>query len=225
MSEELRNPVWHSLNGAHARFAERSGEALRYPSAVSPFLGLPLEPDEAAWADAAKLAGPGGFLIITGPPRTPPAGWETFEDATAVQMIDDGVAGETDPEAVRLTAADVPEMRELAARTKPGPFEQRTIELGTYLGIRHDGKLVAMAGERMRPPGWTEISAVCTDPDFQGRGLAKRLIRTLVAGIRARGAQPFLHAVDTNTGAIALYERMGFRIHRRPVFQAMRAPA
>ncbi|WP_406691461.1 GNAT family N-acetyltransferase [Saccharopolyspora sp. ID03-671] len=225
MSEELRNPVWHSLNGAHARLAERVGEAMRYPSEVSPFAALPLEPDEAAWADAAKLVGPGGIVLVTGPPRTAPPGWERFEVAPGVQMIDDGVTGERDPEAVRLTTADVPEMRELAARTKPGPFEQRTIELGTYLGIRRGGKLIAMAGERMHPPGWTEISAVCTDPGFQGQGLASRLIRTLVVDIRARGERPFLHAVDTNTGAIALYERMGFRIHRRPVFQAVRAPA
>lgn len=225
MSEQLQNPVWHSLNGPHAGFAERSGEAVRYAPAIAPFLALPVEPDAGAWADAAKLAGPGGFAVITGPPRTPPDGWETFEDMPGVQLIDDGVTGAPEPEAVRLTAADVPAMRDLVKRTQPGPFEDRTVELGTYLGIRRGGELVAMAGERMHLPGWTEISAVCTDPEFRGQGLASRLVRALVAEIRERGEQPFLHAVATNTGAIALYERMGFRIHHRPLFQALRAPA
>lgn len=225
MSGQLQNPVWHALNGAHARFAERSGDAVRYAPAISPFLGLPAEPDDAAWADAAKLVGPGGFAVITGPPRTAPDGWETFEDLPGVQLVDDGVAGAPEPESVRLTAADVPEMRELVERTKPGPFEDRTIELGTYLGIRRGGELIAMAGERMRLQGWTEISAVCTHPDHRGQGLASRLVRALVADIRERGEQPFLHAVATNTGAIGLYERMGFRIHHRPMFQAMRALA
>ena len=222
---QLDNPVWHSLNGAHARFAQRSGEAVRYAPSVSPFLALPAEPDDGAWRDAAKLVGPSGFMVITGPVRTPPPAWHAFEALPGVQMVDDGVTGAPEPEAVPLTAADVPEMRELVQRTQPGPFEDRTIELGTYLGIRSGGELVAMAGERMRLQGWTEISAVCTDPAHRGRGLASRLVRALVAGIRARDEQPFLHAVATNTGAIALYERMGFRVHNRPVFQALKAPA
>ncbi|RRO19925.1 GNAT family N-acetyltransferase [Saccharopolyspora rhizosphaerae] len=225
MSDPLQNPVWHSLHGEHARFAERTGDAVRYAPDVAPFLGLPEEPDPAAWADAAKLVGPGGEAVITGDSRTAPAGWEAFEDLPGVQMVDDGVVGAPEPEAVRLTTDDVPEMRDLVRRTKPGPFVDRTVELGTYLGIRHDGRLVAMAGERMRPPGWCEISAVCTDPAFRGRGLASRLVKALVHEVRAHGEQPFLHAVAGNTGAIALYERMGFRIHRRPRFRALRAPA
>lgn len=221
--EQLDNPVWHALNGAQAHFAERSGEVARYAPGVSPFMALPAEPGAGAWADAAKLVGPGGLVVITGQRRTPPQGWETVEDLPGVQMIDGGVTGAADPEAVRLTAADVPEMLDLVRRTKPGPFGDRTVELGTYLGIRRDGALTAMAGERMRLGGWTEISAVCTDPAHRGQGLAARLVRALVAGIRSRDDRPFLHAVTTNTGAIALYERMGFRIHRRPVFQALRA--
>lgn len=220
--EQLDNPVWHALNGAQAHFAERSGEVARYAPGVSPFMALPAEPGAGAWADAAKLVGPGGLVVITGQRRTPPQGWETVEDLPGVQMIDGGVTGAADPEAVRLTAADVPEMLDLVRRTKPGPFGDRTVELGTYLGIRRDGALTAMAGERMRLGGWTEISAVCTDPAHRGQGLAARLVRALVAGIRSRDDRPFLHAVTTNTGAIALYERMGFRIHRHPMFQALR---
>jgi predicted GNAT family acetyltransferase len=97
--------------------------------------------------------------------------------------------------------------------------------MGTYLGLRHEGALIAMAGERMRPPGWTEISAVCTDPAFRGRGLATRLIRAVAHGIRARGERAFLHAGVTNTGAIRLYESIGFELRRRPTFRAVRVPA
>ena len=127
-------------------------------------------------------------------------------------------------EAVRLTAADVPEMLDLIARTRPGPFRPRTIEMGVYLGIRRDGRLVAMAGERLHPPGWTEISAVCTDPAFRRRGLATRLVRAVAAGIRARGETPFLHAAADNTEAIRLYESLGFRLRREVMFGTVRVP-
>ncbi len=137
-------------------------------------------------------------------------------------MVGVDVAAAPDPEAVPLGARDVPEMLDLVARTEPGPFRPRTVELGTYLGIRYRGRLVAMAGERLRPPGWSEISAVCTDPDFRGRGLAGRLIRAVAAVIRERGETPFLHAVASNTDAIRLYERLGFTLRRTTAFVAAR---
>jgi predicted GNAT family acetyltransferase len=115
-------------------------------------------------------------------------------------------------------------MLDLVERTKPGPFRPRTIELGRYLGIRIDGELVAMAGERLHPPGWTEISAVCTDERMRGRGLASRLIRAVGHGIRARGEIPFLHASAANTNAIRLYESMGFVLRRQRVFTAWQLP-
>ena len=114
-------------------------------------------------------------------------------------------------EAVRLGADDVPDMLALVARTRPGPFLPRTVELGTYLGIRREGRLIAMAGERLHPPGWTEISAVCTDAAFRGQGLGSRLVRAVALGIRERGETPFLHTAATNTAAIRLYESLGFR--------------
>jgi predicted GNAT family acetyltransferase len=116
-------------------------------------------------------------------------------------------------------------MLDLVARTEPGPFRKRTIELGTYLGIRRDGRLIAMAGERLHPPGWTEISAVCTDPGYRGHGLATRLVRAVAAGIRARGETPFLHAAADNTYAIRMYERLGFTLRRTTTFRAVRIPA
>lgn len=125
---------------------------------------------------------------------------------------------------VRLGEADAPEMLDLVAWTQPGPFLARTVSLGTYLGFRSEGALVAMAGERMHLPGWTEISAVCTDPAFRGRGLAARLVRAVGAGIRARGEVPFLHTAASNVNAIRLYESLGFRLRREVVFSAVRVP-
>jgi predicted GNAT family acetyltransferase len=116
----------------------------------------------------------------------------------------------------------VPEILDLVERTKPGPFAKRTIEMGRYLGIRREGRLIAMAGERLRPPGWTEVSAVCTDPDFRGQGLAARLTLAVAAGILERGELPFLHAAATNTNAIRLYEGLGFEIAHHVVFAAFK---
>lgn len=126
-------------------------------------------------------------------------------------MIGEGVTGVDCSEAIPLGAADVPEMLELIAQTEPGPFLTRTIELGDYLGIRRDGALVAMAGERFQLEGWTEISAVCTRPDYRGQGLASRLVGALIASIQLRSQRVFLHVLSTNTGAIQLYEELGFR--------------
>jgi ribosomal protein S18 acetylase RimI-like enzyme len=219
----LDNPVRSALTGPHARFAERHGQVLRYPAEIGPFLALPDRPDEAAWRDLAEFVGPGAEVVVTGGTVKPPADWEILAEFPAVQMVDDGIDAAHDDEAVRLGPDDVPEMLDLVERTQPGPFRQRTVELGTYLGIRRDGKLAAMAGERMRPPGWTEISAVCTDPAYRGQGLGGRLVRAVAAVIKERGDIPFLHATATNP-AVSLYESVGFRVHRRPVFVATRVP-
>lgn len=213
-----------SLTGPHAHFAERRGDVLRYPPDVASFAALPPDPAESDWADVAALAGPGGQVAYTGDGVLPPDGWEVVARGPGVQMVDDGVAAAPDPEAVRLTAADVPEMLALVGLTSPGPFLPRTVELGVYLGIRRRGELVAMAGERLHPPGWTEISAVCTHPAHRGQGLATRLVLAVAAGIRARGETPFLHAAASNTNAISLYERLGFRLRRTTTFQFVRAP-
>ena len=132
------------------------------------------------------------------------------------------MTGVDDPEAVALTETDVPEILDLVERAQPGPFRKRTIELGRYLGIRRDGRLVAMAGERFRLPGWTEVSAVCTDPDFRGAGLGARLTLAVAAGILERGELPFLHAAADNDAAIRLYERLGFEPSHDVVFASYR---
>ena len=219
----LDNPVRSSLCGPHAHFAWRRGNALRYPADVSPFAGLPDGPRAADWADLAALAGPGAVVALAG--VAPPDGWPVTPIGDGVQLVDDGVEAADDDEVVRLGPGDRAEMLDLAMRTKPGPFLPRTGELGEFLGIRRGGALVAMAGERLHPPGWTEISAVCTDDGWRGHGFATRLMRVLVAGIRVRGETPFLHALTSNTGAVRLYESMGFRLRRTITFSAVRVPA
>ncbi|MEU5996530.1 GNAT family N-acetyltransferase [Streptomyces sp. NPDC047197] len=223
-SHPLDNPAYAALNGPHARFAERRGRVARYQLDVSPWIGLPDVPEADDWADLAALAGPGVEVPLAGARVVLPEGWEVAFDIDGVQMVDEGVAAAPEPEAVRLGADDVPEMLDLVRRTRPGPFLPRTVELGTYLGIRRGGALVAMAGERLRPPGWTEISAVCTDPGFRGEGLASRLVLAVADGIRGRGETPFLHTSARNTDAIRLYESLGFRLRRRVRFLAARVP-
>ncbi|MGW0786099.1 GNAT family N-acetyltransferase [Streptomyces sp. NPDC002913] len=221
----LDNPARSSLTGPHAHFAERSGRILRYQPDVTPWLALPDHPDPQDWADVATLAGPGASVTLTAFREPPPADWEIVFHAEGVQMVDRAVDAAPDPEAVLLGPADVPEMLDLVERTRPGPFLPRTVELGTYLGIRRDGVLVAMAGERLHPAGWTEISAVCTDESVRGQGLASRLIRAVAHGIRERGETPFLHAAASNTGAIRLYESLGFTLRRRTAFLSAIVPA
>ncbi|MFF5337203.1 GNAT family N-acetyltransferase [Streptomyces sp. NPDC013181] len=214
----LDDPVGTALRGPHAHFAERRGRVLRYPPEVTPWAALPARPGPADWADAAALAGPGGLVCVTAFRELPPPDWEIAFHVEGVQLVDAGVAAEPFPDAVRLGPADVPEMLDLVARTRPGPFEPRTVELGTYLGVRRDGVLVAMAGERMRPPGWSEISAVCTDESVRGRGIGGALVRAVAHEVRQRGDTPFLHAAADNTGAVRLYESLGFALRRRTAF-------
>jgi predicted GNAT family acetyltransferase len=113
-------------------------------------------------------------------------------------------------------------MLALIARTRPGPFLTRTIEMGAYLGLRCDGVLIAMAGERLRPAGWTEISAVCTDSAFRGQGIGTRLVQAVAMAIRERGERPFLHASASNETAIRLYQSLGFELRRTVTFTSVR---
>jgi ribosomal protein S18 acetylase RimI-like enzyme len=219
----LDNAAWAALSGPHAHLAERVGRAARYPTDVSPFAALADHADPRSWDDLAALVGPDAVTPVTAVQAVPES-WTIEQGGDGVQLIATALHSEPAPEAVRLGLADVPEIFGLIALTRPGPFLPRTVELGTYLGIREGGRLIALAGERLRPPGWTEISAVCTHPDHRGRGLATRLVRAVAAGIRERGDIPFLHAAADNTNAIRLYESIGFTLRRRTRFVLVRTP-
>jgi GNAT superfamily N-acetyltransferase len=224
--DPLENPTRFALDGPHASIAERKGRVLRYPADFSPFYGMPAEPTAQDWADAADLAGPGGLVTLSATMIPFPEGWEHVGGGPGVQLVGGEQVGHTvlADEIIQLGPADVPEIMDLVARTRPGPFRPRTIEMGTYLGIRREGALVAMAGERLRPPGFTEVSAVCTDEAWRGHGFGSRLTLAVAAGIRARGDVPLLHAVATNVNAIRLYEQLGFERRRMTMFKTARVP-
>ncbi len=168
--------------------------------------------------------GPGGTFAIAGEDVRPPEGWVFTSVGGGVQLVDVGLEKRPDPEAQPLSPTDVPEILDLIERTRPGPFRARTVELGGYLGIRRGGALVAMAGRRMHPQGWVEISAVCTDQAYRGQGLGTRLVRAVAAGIVADGDRVFLHAAAGNTTAIRLYESLGFRLRRVTDFLSVTVP-
>ena len=222
---ELDNVVWHSLVGPRSRLGERRGEAARFDPGVSVFAGLTDEAPPSAWADLADLVGPGGTAVLGRRTLQIPEGWETLLAVPGVQMLAGPSLDVTVPDDAQvepLGADDVDEMVALVAATDPGPFERRTVEFGGYLGVRQDGRLIAMAGERFRCAGYTEISAVCTDAAHRGRGLASLLTRAVAARIRARGEEAFLHAAASNTNAIRLYEALGFTLRTTCDFAAVR---
>jgi ribosomal protein S18 acetylase RimI-like enzyme len=221
----LDDPVGESLRGHHAHLARVVGRAATYLPEVATFSAVTEGPHGQEWADLAKLLGRDAFADLFSNPATPPQDWAPVFVLEGRQMVLSGRSPAADAAGVvELTGGDVPEMLDLAERTKPGPFWARTHELGTYLGVRDNGALVAMAGERLRPPGWTEISAVCTAPDARGRGHAARLVSALITRITDRGDHPFLHVAETNTAAIALYERLGFSTRRSVTFRGFRTP-
>jgi len=218
----LDNPVWSSLTGAHEPFAETSGRARRYPLDLAPFGAIV---DDNSWPDLAVLVGPGNVAVLFQPGLTPDPDWhEQFRMPIRQMVATTGIAPPSEP-LDTLASHDVPDMLALVEETRPGPFGPRTIDFGGYLGVRDNGQIVAMAGERMRPQGYGEISAVCTRSTHRGQGLASTLVRGVATVIQTRGDIPILHVLDTNIGAIRVYEQLGFETRTTFEVLGLRAPS
>ncbi|WP_193103702.1 GNAT family N-acetyltransferase [Brachybacterium sp. FME24] len=221
----LDNPAWSSLTGHHAHLAIGNDLVRHFPDDVSPFVGVKDWEHPDVWDAILDVFGHGATVGVSHADPLLPEGWAPVFSIPGVQLVQtEQLAARPDEEAVELGGGDSTDMLELVERTQPGPFLPRTHELGRYVGIRRAGRLIAMAGERLHPDGWTEISAVAVDEDHRRQGLASRLVLDVAFQIQQRGDRALLHASATNTSAIAGYEKLGFALRRRLMFGAVRTP-
>jgi ribosomal protein S18 acetylase RimI-like enzyme len=225
----LDNPVWYALTGPHARFAVGQGRARHYPRDMAPFSAI-AESTPAAYADLARhIADEIEARLFRPENETPPPGWEAISARPIIQMVlEVSVLPEpldAETEIVPLGHADVPEMLALVESTRPGPFGPRTIELGSYVGVRdaQTGSLIAMGGERFSLDHHVELSAIAVHPDARGHGLGAAITAYLARAAIARGQVPFLHVFPDNPAA-TLYARLGFR-ERANLWVLWRRPA
>jgi ribosomal protein S18 acetylase RimI-like enzyme len=212
----LARPVWQALGAGWAGRSVRSGGAVRLHRRFGPFAALDPGADPA---DQHALAEPGEALWLVEPEPLPaPPGFTVTRQGQLLQMMA-GALGQSPPctlPIAPLDDGDAPAMQALAALTQPGPFASHTHEMGRFIGVKQDGRLLAMAGERMPPAGYGEVSGVCTHPDARGLGLAAALSHAIASRIAARGDVPFLHCWPDNRTAVTLYERLGFSAAGRP---------
>ena len=222
MRELLDNIMWNSLTGPHARFAAGTGGARRYARGFSPIVGF-LEPERPDLAALAPFCDPSEHFYCDIWSGSAPAYCRVEKEATMLKMVWEGPMPVLDeaPEAVPLSSEHAGQAVELATLTNPGPFGTRTIELGEYFGYFDGARLISMAGERMAAGTLHEISGICTHPQFQGRGLARRLTSKLIYRQMQRGETPFLHVMSANSVARALYRRMGFRDYKETVVRVI----
>jgi ribosomal protein S18 acetylase RimI-like enzyme len=224
MSDVLDNPVWHALTGPQASLAVGSGLARHFPRDIAPFSAIE-DASPEAYADLGLGLPPNTEARLFRPTDEPlPNGWQKVDAFPMLQIVfpHAGRLVEDAPVPDDLSEADAPAMQELAKLAQPGPFGARTHLLGRFVGYRDNGRLVAMAGERMRLPGYTELSAICTHPEFRGQGHAERLTSCLMRRAVARGETPFLHVRPENKAA-ALYAKLGF-VERRTLWMLWRRP-
>jgi ribosomal protein S18 acetylase RimI-like enzyme len=213
--DALDNPIWNALTTYQAGLASGNERAKRYPPLVTPLAGM-ADQDAGAFDSLAAILGAQPMVgLFLDRPAEPPPNWDVLQAHPIRQMIWAGSSVQAASEEITpMTAADVAEMVALADLTKPGPMYERVLELGSYFGVRDGSRLVAVAGERLHLTGYTEVSGVCTHPQYRGRGLAHRLVSVLVARIVARAETPFLHVKTDNASAERVYEALGFRTRR-----------
>ena len=225
----LDNPIWSALTTVQSHFAEGGELARRFPPDVSPF-GAIRENSAAAFKELEQVVGDDTVALCFSVKPMLPAPWEIVLEIECLQMICDMSPARSSATGIhnlrRLNDADVPEMLVLTKLTEPGPFRERTIDMGKYLGVLAvvggKEKLIAMAGERLHMTGFTEVSAVCTHPDSRGRGYGNALVSAVIAGIKGRGETAMLHVRSDNTSAVRVYERLGFSVRSRKPLVAIK---
>jgi predicted GNAT family acetyltransferase len=219
-SHPLDSPVWSALTSRQAGFGSDGASARRFREDIGPFAAA-ADHSPAAIAALAELAhADDDMSMLERDPPAPPPGIELKLSAAGVQMVLKTLAPGPDTAFETLADADAPDMIALATLTRPGPFRAATHTLGRFIGVRENGQLIAMAGERMQTDAFVEVSGICTHPDHRGRGLAAALTRIVTARLVEEGRTPFLHAYANNTGAISVYRKLGFE-HRCDVTHAM----
>jgi GNAT superfamily N-acetyltransferase len=219
---ELDNPFWCSLDSRHHALALRAGDVARYPPAFAPFLGV--RNADADVADALEaLVGPDESVYLLGAVPRVPRGWRLAAFPDLAQMVcTSSIAAVDGPDIIELSEAHRGDVLGLTALVYPHYFRERTMELGRYFGIYQDGRLAALIGERLGMDALQEISAVCTHPDFNGRGYARRLLAMLTNDNLERGRTPFLHVSHENHRAKRLYEQVGYQLRRDIGFCSLR---
>ncbi len=210
-TNSLDNPVWNALNSHHRHLAIKGKLSARYPPDAFNAAAMP-EYNASGFRDLRDLVETDETIGVVGPLPTNLPGWKVLQTGQLSQMICEELKPAPHVDAVTLTVDDVPEMLDLISLAQPGPFLPRTIEMGQYLGLRQNGQLVALAGERLHPTGFCEISAVCTHPDYRGRGYASALTTMVAEMILDRHEVPFLHLAPTNDTAMKIYNKLGFRL-------------
>ena len=212
-SHILDRPIWNTLTSCHARFAVGDDRARRFRDGVGIFAATRDDSAESL-KSLSRLTPEGGPLFfVQVPPVVVPDGFRRVQSGRGEQMVLEKLTATAPPDhrIERLSAADADAMLELATLTKPGPYYRDTRLLGSFWGVKEDGKLIAMTGDRFRHPGYAEVSGVCTHPDHLGRGLAHALCVKVVEQILARGETPYLQVYSANSRAIRVYENLGFR--------------
>ena len=216
MSHILNNPCWNALNTGNNHLAEGNEQVKYFSAEVAPFVGLP-EWNADGFEHLYEVIPPGRRIAFMSAGEVDiPGGWEVVDYLVAFQMVHTHAAPrvEASSQIVPLQNEHIPQMIALTDMTHPGPFFERTIEFGNYEGIFNGGELVSMAGQRLHPGEYVEISAVCTHPDHKGNGYASQLILSQIHQIRSVSAIPFLHVKNDNLQAVRLYKSLGFEVRK-----------